>query len=411
MERLAPPPDIEGGFRKVPADSEGYAPALVQQFTEFRGDSTPELGQHIERAEISLERNEKAARLGGHAIEQAAARAFYETMIRPYLLKGTLNSGTKEKTFVPDGAYVDDFVERLCEGGAVSQMYIRLLQSRPGEAPTDSRVSFAAMELLRTWSLRALVAKELGLNYGVHIIDETGAFDHGDTLGFTPDAVSESHQAMTTLLNGAGLTEEDFSITPFSHQASLYRGTDRDSKLGDEYDGLLEANIEKTKSDLRLGIFSLNAIRAVMIHKLRHGDRFTNVSANTDLGYLTQFNENDIEESLLVSESFNSALEMRTAAKRHVGQAGLIAAFPEFYSGRQTFHWGISKKGDRISMQPNFKVYKGRLVTPGYALPVYSADGSEFFGLTSYAEHANDSNKVIFGPNGLPAALIKEDAM
>jgi hypothetical protein len=46
--------------------------------------------------------------------------------------------------------------------------------------------------------------------------------------------------------------EEEFSITPFSHQASLYRGTDRDVQLGDEYDSLLEANIEKTKSDLRL---------------------------------------------------------------------------------------------------------------------------------------------------------------
>jgi hypothetical protein len=148
-----------------------------------------------------------------------------------------------------------------------------------------------------------------------------------------------------------------------------------------------------------------------MIHKLRHGDRFMNVSANTDLDYLTQFAENDIDESLLVSESFNSALEMRAAAKRHVGQAGLLAAFPEFYSGRQAFHWGISKKGDRVSMQPNFKVYKGRLVTPGYALPVYNEDGSEFLGLTSYAEHANGGRKVILGPNGLPAALIKEDAM
>lgn len=411
MERLAPPPNIEGGFRKVSADSEDYAAALVQQFTEFRGDIAPDLNQHLERAEVSLERNEKAARLGGFAFEQAAARAFYETMIRPYLLKGTLNGDTKEKTFVPDGTYVDDFVERLCEGGAVSQMYIRLLQSRPGEVPADSRVSFAAMELVRTWGLRALVAKELGLNYGVQIIDETEAFDHGEELGFTAAAVSESHKAMTALLRQFGLSEEAFAITPFSRQAGLYRGAGRNAELGAEYDDLLEASIEKTRSDLRLGVFSLNAIRAVMVHKLRHGHRFTNVSANTDLDYLAQFTDADVNESLLVSESFNSALEMRTAAKRHVGQAGLMAAFPEFYNDRQAFHWGISKKGDRVSMQPNFKVHKGRLVTPGYALPIYNQDGNECLGLTSYSEHANDDFKVLLGPNGLPAGLVKEDAM
>lgn len=411
MERLLPPPDDEGGFRKSQSSTEGYSSALVNQFVEARGSIKPELERHLERAEQSLERNKKAARLGGFGIEQAAARAFYETMIRPYLLKGTLNGSSKEKTFAPDGTYVDDFVGRLCEGGAVSQMYIRLLQSRPGEAPTDSRVSFAAMELLRTWSIRALIAKELGLNYGVHIVDETEAFDHGDALGFTPDAVGESHNAMATLLDQYGLSEDTFAITPFSHQASLYRGADREAELGDEYDSLLEASIEKTKTDLRLGVFSLNAIRAVMIHKLRHGDAFTTVSANTDLDYLSDFAEGDVDESLLISESFNGALEMRAAAKRHVGQAGLMASFPEFYGDRATFHWGISKKGDRVSMQPNFKVYKGRLVTPGYALPIYSADGSECLGLTSYSEHANGGFRIILGPNGLPAALIKEDAM
>lgn len=398
---------VEGQF----SDAKSYPVRLVDQYVNFRNDVKTEVDIHLDRAEAATERHKKAARLGGYAVEQATARAFYETMIRPYLLKGTLNGSSKEKTFTPDGAYIDKFVERLCENGAVSQMYIRLLQSRPGEMPTDSRVSFAAMELLRTWSIRALVAKELGLNYGVHIIDETEAFDHGDELGFTSAAIGDSHAAMALLLSRFGLSQDVFEITPFSHQASLYRGSSRDSDLGNEYDALLEANTEKTRSDLRLGIFSLNAIRAVMIHKLRHGDGFTNVSANTDLGYLAEFEEKDVDEALLVSESFNTALEMRTAAKRHIGQAGLMAAFPEFYSDRPAFHWGISKKGDRVSMQPNFKVLKGRLVTPGYALPVYGEDGGECLGLTSYSEHTKNEYKVILGPNGLPAALIKGDAM
>lgn len=411
MERLGPDPNVDFSFRKSHVAADGYEISLVDQFQKVRGDVSLEVERHLERVETSLERQKKSAQLGSFAVKEAAARAFYDTMLRPYLLKGTLHGGTKEKTFVPDQQYVDDFIHRLCEDGAASHMYVRLLQSRPGEQPNDTRVSFAALELLRTWSIRALIAKELGLNYGVNIIDETEAFDPGDAIGFTSDAVAQSHDAMARLLDENGVRDELFKIMRFDHQAKLYRGEERDELLGDEYDKKLITGIESTKQDLRLGIFSLNAIRAVMIHKLRRGDGFTNVSANTDMDYLSNFEPDEVAESLHISESFMSALEMREAAKRHVGQLGLQAAFPEFYGERVQMHTGISKSASRLSIQPNFKLLKGRLMTPGYSLPIYNGDATECLGLTSYNEHLSESYKVIYGPNGLPAALIKEDAM
>lgn len=198
-------------------------------------------------------------------------------------------------------------------------------------------------------------------------------------------------------------------LTPFSHQANLYRRPEQDSILASEYEQLVGYNLEKTRRDIWLGNFSLNAIRAVMIHKLRYGESFINVSSNTDLNYLSDFSHDDVDETLLISESFNSALQMRRAVKRYIGRMGLCVDFPEFFADRPLFHWGISKKAHRPFIQPNFKIYKGRLVSPGYALPVYSADTHECLGLTSYTEHSSGNFSVVIGPNGLPSALVERN--
>ncbi|MDB5186253.1 MAG: hypothetical protein JWL85_776 [Candidatus Saccharibacteria bacterium] len=396
--------------RALPSSPDSsYGSHLVDDYWKMRGGIDDEVAAHLERVEPKMERHKKSATMGKFAVEEVAARAFYDIMVRPFLLKGNLNSSTKEKAFSPDEAYVDNFVASMLDNGAVSQMYIRLLQSRPGEKPTDSRIGYGALELLRTWAIRTRVAKKLGLDYSVNIVDETEAFDQGEQIGFTAEAITDSYDAMRYLLDRYGLGESDIRLTPFSNQASLYRGGEnRDDDLAKEYEQLLESNIERTLEDIRLGVFSLSAIRVVMIHRLRHGDGFTSVSANRDFEYLTDFHQDNIDKTLSVSESFNSALQMRKAAKRHIGQAGLEGAFPEFFNNATVLHWGISKKGDRVSIQPNFKVYQGRLVTPGYALPVYGND-NQFLGLTSYSDHTTEGFDVVDGPNSLPTALIKRE--
>lgn len=400
----------DGDSATVKAQDGGYGPRLVDNYWKLRGGIDSEVAAHLDRVEPVMERHKKSANMGKFATEQVAARAFYDVLIRPYLLKGTLNSATKEKAFSPNQEYVDDFITKLLDGGATSQMYIRLLQSRPGEKPDDSRIGYGALELLRTWAIRTKVAGELDLDYAVNIVDETEAFDHAEQLGFTQEAVDDSYAAMSYLLDRYGLTEEDVRITPFSNQASLYRGHESlDEELAKEYDQLLEGNIEGTLEDIRMGVFSLSAIRVVMVHRLRYGEGFTSVSANRDFEYLKNFHRDDVDETLLVSESFNSALQMRKAARLHIGQRGLEAAFPEFFSDSALLHWGISKKADRLSIQPNFKVYKGRLVTPGYALPIYAEDGGQFAGLTSYSENISEDFNVINGPNDRPAGLIKRE--
>jgi len=388
--------------------SSGYARKLVDAFEKFRGGIEPEIAERLIEVKTSIERQKKAASLGSFAVEQATARAFFDTLVRPYLLKGNISRGSNKKTFVPDTTYKENFAKKLSDDGLIAQMYIRLLQSRPGEQPDDSRIGYGALELLRTWAIRLRVADEIGLDYSVNIVDETGAFDHGEQLGFTPEAMTDSYEAMELLLSGYGVKSGSLTITPFGHQASLYRGENAlDSTLMQEYERLLEANIKTTKGDLQQGIFSLGAIRAVMIHRLRYGDVFSNVSANRDFDYLTNFSPDDVDESLFISESFNGALQMRPAVKRRVGELGAQLQFPEFFSKQERLHWGISKKDDRLSIQPNFKAYKGQPVTLGYAIPVYSRDNGGFAGLTAYAEHSRGGFEVVNGPNELPVAVIE----
>lgn len=386
-----------------------YGARLVEEYIDFRGTIDADVAVYLDRVKPVMEKHRRSVPMGKLALEAVAAHAFYDTMIRPFLLKGTLSSTTKEKTYAPGQTYLDDFASQMLSQGAISQMYIRLLQSRPGEKPIDSRIGYGALELLRTWAIRTKVAKELDLQYSVNIVDETGAFDHGDQLGFTPETTDDSHLALQKFIERCGLSEQDIRITPFSHQSDLYReSTTQDAGLTAEYGRLLEANTERTVEDIRLDVLSLNAIRAVMIHRLRHGDSFESVSSNRDFNYLEDFHPDDVTETIRISESFNSALQMRPAVKRHIGRVGLQSQFPEFFSDAALLHWGISKKSDRLSIQPNFKgPYGGRLATPGYALPVYEEVTRKFMGLTSYSQHLSDEFEVINGPNGSPAALVK----
>ena len=171
-----------------------------------------------------LDKSVKRAKMGAYPKEEAFARAFYTGMIRPFLLRGTLQRESNEKTFAPDQTYVDGFSAAMSWQRVTSRMYVRLLQSRPGATQTDTRVSYGALEFLRTWAVRVRIAEELGLQYAVNIIDETSAFEPGGLLGFTPESIEESHHAMRIFIDSCRLPRSSLIVTPFSNQARLYRG-------------------------------------------------------------------------------------------------------------------------------------------------------------------------------------------
>lgn len=384
--------------------SSAFAKELVNGFVSLRGSIDNEVDTYVERVASAEKKHVRSARMGKFAIEESAARAFYEVMIKPFVLKGNLDGSGTGKTFMPDEEYINNFVSGLSTGGVTSQMYIRLLQSRPGMLPEDSRITYGTLELLRTCAVRAKVAQATGVNYNINIVDETTAFDHGDQLGFTAVAVDESYEAMSMLLAQYDITN-NLTISPFVHQTLFYRGETKQPELSAEYEGILSQNIRRTTDEIKVGSLSLSSIRAVMIQRLRHGDSFTTVGSNRDLSYLADFDKDDVAETIYISESFNSALQMRTFVRDHVESEGRETEYPEFFCRNALLKWGITKKADRLSIQPNFKMFRGRSVTPGYALPVYSDDG-KFNGLTYYSDQAEAFFRTIEGPKSLPVALI-----
>lgn len=384
-----------------------YGIQLTKSFANFRSDIDEDVDLYLRRLEPTFEKNIKAATMGTYPQDEVPARTFYTGMIRPFLLKGTLHTGTKEKTFVPDQAYVDDFAAGLTQGQFTSQMYVRLLQSRPGMKQEDARISFGALEFLRTCVVRVKVAEALGLQYAVNIVDETGAFDPGEPLGFTSRAIEESHLAMQYFIDSCKTPEGRLRITPFAHQASLYRAdTPISEELSRHYNDRLTSNIDRTMLHISEGHLSLQAVRAVMLHRLRHGHDFINVSGNRDITYLDAFSSSAVLETVALSESFNTALQMRPPVKEFIDAQGMQDMFPEFFDPT-LHHWGITKKEDRLSIQPNFRSYKGQSVTPGYGIPVYDARSHDFLGLTNYAVHKQPRYGVVLGINGLPAALTE----
>lgn len=117
MEKSDPTLNKSNNFQKGGAAQKSYGLRLVDQYIDFRGDIRDDIAFYLARNEIATARHKKSALMGKFGREEVVARAFYDTLVRPFLLKGTLNSGTKEKTFTPDQAYIDNFAHQLSNNG------------------------------------------------------------------------------------------------------------------------------------------------------------------------------------------------------------------------------------------------------------------------------------------------------
>ena len=382
---------------KTTAQSNDYARELVRSYLAFRRDILLDVALFLEQIERKVVEYDKAATMGSFSKDEISARSFYDVMIKPYILRGKLSRSTFEKTFRPDDSYVNTFIKHLSDDSASMRMYVRLLQSRPGEDQDDARIGYGVLEMLRAWAIRVLVARSLGLRFAVEIIDETLAFEKGHLLGFTHDSISDSYEAIKIYLESVNVLENELRIIHFSEQSQFYRGNTTNSELAHKYQTLKVTAVSETLAYIKSGVVNLRTIRVVALHKLRNRCSFASISSNTDLGYLASQDINEVYRTVELSESFFAALAMRDH-------------FPTDDGTPYTIRCGITKSAERLSIMGTFKCYKGELVTPGYGIPLYD-DAHNFLGLGGYSfvNNAEIVKKVCYGPSGRACALIIHD--
>lgn len=79
-----------------------FATELIEGFTNLRGGIDNEVDTYLDRIASAEKKHVRSAQMGKFALEESAARAFYEVIIKPFLLKGNLDGSGTGKTFVPD---------------------------------------------------------------------------------------------------------------------------------------------------------------------------------------------------------------------------------------------------------------------------------------------------------------------
>ena len=112
--------------------------------------------------------------------------------------------------------------------------------------------------------------------------------------------------------------------------------------------------------------------------KLRAGDIFTSIHANSDFCYLDDFSEEEVRETLAMSESFFAALAMRPYVEDFLQTETSIdrATYPEYFSDKKIIPAGITKSAGRLSVHACMKQVSGQVHTPGYAIPAYNSKTS-----------------------------------
>ena len=384
----------------------------VDAFLDMRKDGIEEDTKVILDRIIPIRKKyETAARMGSIATNEINSRAFYDVALRPYFLKGRLSRGSDERVFVPDVNYYNNFINALTNEGAELRMYVRLLQSRPGIEQNDTTVSYSTLEFLSSWISRIQAAHELGVNFATSIVDETQAFESGELLGFSEGNIFDSY-AIIDKLKREMLKDNvsDLKVTPFSNQGRLFREPTGISVLKDIYDNIIDEKISVTEQQLSSGAVNLDTLRVVALQKLRAGDIFTSIHANSDFCYLDDFSEEEVHETLAMSESFFAALAMRPYVEDFLQTETSIdrAAYPEYFSDKKIIPAGITKSAGRLSVHACMKQVSGQVHTPGYAIPAYNSK-DKFLGLLNYTEVYNRKYDLINADTDLPEGVRQRD--
>lgn len=370
-----------------------YAQRLIYDFNSFRAPADDLVDLY---AEDIMRKVEILSRSGAVNTENSYALAFYNTMIKPYILRGKVPGDVSKKVFRVEGGQLECILDSMAGGGVTLRMYVRLLQSRPGEAQIDTRIGYGVLEFLRGWSIKTRVASLIGLDFKVEIIDETEAFEGGHLLGFTEKSIEDSHEAVSVYLRSVR-AEGLVSVSRFNIHSRYYRGPDADSEALALYKALKQEGVDRSMQAISRGVRNIYTCRVAVIHKLMFGRGFSSIISDENLQYIRSCDVKSVKTAAEISESFFAALAMRPHQD----------PFDDASGSRYILRGGITKSDERLSISGYDRLHRGLLITPGYGLPLYR-DGRTFLGMVRYSEVQNDGYKKIYNHCGKVTGLVAD---
>lgn len=320
--------------------------------------------------------------------------AFYSKLIRPYL------PDTRD-AFRPNDDDIRQFCEGLRAGVNIVLYYAFSKTSSPGRTGSpDWKVDFAEFEMLKNYFLLTEVARQLGLNLGIIIVDETPILQEQEELGIKKDDISFNQQVFELYrsLSGGRLI-----YRPIDESVGGPLGVDFDQFYNKIYPSIIiqiEDDIRSrrlTPEIIRMGVF-IDILPLSTLEKYNlnpdQARQFYESLKSGDFGILDSLPSDLVTKLISLTAHTKSIMELRKEAGQRVREERLTSLYPEY---GDTIYGGVTRSAKRWSFLPLPTRWNGRTVNPMHGLAVYKEDG-DFMGVCPKRELPANA-EIIYYPN------------
>lgn len=339
-----------------------------------------QLGQEIEKIHCltkkpprgSVQQEMKAKGLTDDILR---AGSFFTKLIKPWLASGS-------DVYKPSIDDVIKFCSKLTTGVDIIFYYAFSKTQSPGRTGSpDWKIDFAELEMLNYWYYVLLVAKRLGFDLRIILVDETPALPFDEYLGLKEEDLKTNQELFADFL----AFNENPPIIYRSLLDSVF------SPLGESFPQLYERRREEVlgmlEQQLSNNVISPETIRiATFLDCLpestlnhfkinpEHLEQIIYSFKRGEFNPLLSIDQELLNYLINLTAHFASIMSLRSAARDMVIANGWLEKYPEYSDNR--IYGGVTRSLRRWSFLPNPKRFNGKTVNPMHGLAIYDKEGN-----------------------------------
>lgn len=322
------------------------------------------------------------------------AGGFYSRIIKPWLASGN-------DSYKPRIDEIIEFSKKLLSGVDIVFYYAFSKTQSPGRTGSpDCKIDFAEFEMLKHWVYVSSVARKLGFDLRIILVDETPALPFDEYLGLKEEDLKTNQKLFA-----------DF-LALYGNPPIIYRSLldSVSSPLGDSFSGLYEGRqkeiLETINKDLLNNVINAKTIKILTFLDCLPETTLKKFEMTTEgvKKIISSFKEKDFNPLLAINQEllnylinltarFDSLMSLREKARDEVLANGLLEEYPEYSDIR--IYGGVTRSLSRWSFLPHPIKFNGKTVNPMHGLAIYN-NGGNFCGVCPRKELPGSANIIFY---------------
>ena len=322
------------------------------------------------------------------------AVGYYTRIIKPWLASGN-------DSYKPSIDEIIEFSKKLLSGVDIVFYYAFSKTQSPGRTGSpDYKIDFAEFEMLKHWVYVSSVARKIGFDLRIILVDETPALPFDEYLGLKEEDLKTNQKLFA-----------DF-LALYGNPPIIYRSLldSVSSPLGDSFSGLYEERQQEILEIINKELLN-NVISPKTIKILTFLDCLPETTLNSfnikpeDLEQIiSSFKRGEFNPLLAIDQEllnylinltahFDSLMSLRSTARDIVLANGSLEEYPEYSDSR--IYGGVTRSSSRWSFLPHPRKFNGKTVNPMHGLAIYDNEGN-FYGVCPKRELPDETNIIYY---------------